>query len=116
MYKCNNCGAIFDEYATHREYHGEVDCSEYWSCCPICGDSDIDIYDDAETETEAEDTEKKPRRHMKFEDVCSMRQAIDKLLKEYGLEIRSMIVRGGGRFFGEIEIQEIKESTHEINN
>ena len=107
MYKCNNCGAIFEEYATHREYHGEVDASEYWSCCPICEDSDIDIYDDAETETA--ETDPMPRRHMKFEDVCIMRKDIDEILKKYGFQITSMTVSGGGRFHGEINICEIEE-------
>lgn len=44
MYKCNDCGNIFDEPATHEEYHSEVDASEYWDVCPYCGEDNFDEY------------------------------------------------------------------------
>ena len=42
-YKCDFCGheCWEDELGSKREYHSEVDCSEYLACCPECGSEDI---------------------------------------------------------------------------
>ena len=106
MYKCNSCGAVFDEFEIHREYHSEVDASEYWSCCPNCGDGDFEEEYDEETET-PEDGDTCQRRHMKFNEVCKIRKEVDEVLNKYGLEIQAMVIHGGCRYHGEIEIQEI---------
>jgi len=42
MYKCYCCKQEFDEPAVHTEYHGEVDYSEHWHCCPYCGEADFE--------------------------------------------------------------------------
>ena len=48
MFKCENCGEIFEECDTHYEYHpyGDGYASEEWSCCPYCRDTDIvEVYE-----------------------------------------------------------------------
>lgn len=35
MFRCEDCGAEFEEFAKSRESHGEV-----WNVCPMCGSSD----------------------------------------------------------------------------
>lgn len=53
MYKCNNCGAIFEYPKCESEYRGE-----YWGTpayedmyyCPECGDDDYDEYEEEENE------------------------------------------------------------------
>ena len=52
MYKCWDCGEVFDEPPTHEEYHPEVHASEYWWVCPHCGSEDIDEVDDDEEDYE----------------------------------------------------------------
>ena len=43
FFKCDRCGhkCWEDELGSKREYHSEVDCSEYLACCPECGSEDI---------------------------------------------------------------------------
>lgn len=36
MYICNNCGAVFDEFAVTTERMGEG--VESWAVCPYCGE------------------------------------------------------------------------------
>ena len=59
MYKCDNprCGAEFDEPATRKEYHNEIegDFYELFNCCPCCG---CDEFSEIEDEDEGiEDSE-----------------------------------------------------------
>ena len=47
MYKCNNCGEIFDEPHEYYETHGFKDgMYEHMSCCPYCGGD----YDEVDSE------------------------------------------------------------------
>lgn len=51
MYKCNDCGATFDEPKVVYERHG-LDCPPYerWDVCPRCGENSFDeIEEDEET-------------------------------------------------------------------
>lgn len=52
MYRCNYCKQEFDEPDTHREYHSEVDCSEYWECCPYCGEANFEEVNEEEEEND----------------------------------------------------------------
>ena len=63
LYKCNDCGHIFDEYEKieweQREYRGECwgqDSYEimHYEACPNCSSDDFDSYyeEDEETDTE----------------------------------------------------------------
>jgi hypothetical protein len=46
MMICNDCGAVFenDDIYTYEEHHpyGMGYATETWSCCPDCGESDIE--------------------------------------------------------------------------
>ena len=52
MWKCESCGAEFDEPVTRREDHGydtEIGHIPYWEyedLCPECGDDDIKEVDE----------------------------------------------------------------------
>lgn len=57
MYKCNDCGSIFDEpdseYIDLEEYYGVGSLfndhhHEYMSVCPCCGSNDYEYYDEEE--------------------------------------------------------------------
>ena len=52
MYKCDNCGEVFNEPHCYVETHGFTDgLVEHWSCCPHCGGS-YEVYceDDEEVD------------------------------------------------------------------
>lgn len=45
MYKCNDCGAMFDEPATYRECVGEfwgTPAFEEFGSCPVCESEDYE--------------------------------------------------------------------------
>lgn len=57
MYKCNNCGAVFDEpyekHTTYESYYGIADEFSYHTpltlyVCPCCSDDDYEEYDEYE--------------------------------------------------------------------
>ena len=43
MYKCNECGAVFDFLKVNKEVHNELEDGsfELFSCCPECGGDDV---------------------------------------------------------------------------
>lgn len=59
MFRCNECGAIFDKPKIVEEYRGECrgrDSYEQMAYCPECGDSDFEeYYEDDEEEEDLED-------------------------------------------------------------
>lgn len=61
MYKCDNprCGAEFEEPATRKEYHNEIegDFYELFPCCPCCGCEDYNEIEDEDEDEEIEDGE-----------------------------------------------------------
>lgn len=61
MYKCDNprCGAEFDEPATRKEYHNEIegDFYELFPCCPCCGCDEYSEIEDEDEDEEIEDDE-----------------------------------------------------------
>ena len=53
MYRCKDCGEIFDEPHEYVETHGFTDgLYERWSCCPYCGGSYSDYDEDEEVDGE----------------------------------------------------------------
>lgn len=49
MYRCNNCGTVFEETAITGEIIGEAwgrPIWENWACCPCCEDTDIEEVED----------------------------------------------------------------------
>ncbi len=49
MFECCDCGALFSEPATNREYMGEfwgVPAYEDFPCCPHCKSGEIEDYED----------------------------------------------------------------------
>lgn len=53
MYKCDNCGEVFDEPHEYVETHGFTDgLYERCSCCPYCGGSYSDYDEDEEVDEE----------------------------------------------------------------
>ncbi len=47
MYKCNECGAVFEEPRTVYDNHGlEGPPYEKWVSCPRCLESDIENMED----------------------------------------------------------------------
>lgn len=44
MFICNNCGEVFAECKTVKEYHpyGMGHATEEWAVCPHCEDTDFD--------------------------------------------------------------------------
>ena len=62
MYKCDNprCGAEFEEPATRKEYHTEIegDYYELFNCCPCCGCDEYSEIEDEDEDEEIEDDEK----------------------------------------------------------
>lgn len=59
MYRCNDCGAIFDDPQAVEEDRGEfweMPCTETMYYCPCCESEDFDVYDpdDDDIDEEAE--------------------------------------------------------------
>jgi DNA-directed RNA polymerase subunit RPC12/RpoP len=57
IYKCDDCGKLFDEPQLVHELMGECrgqPAYEDWSYCPYCGSTDFDEYDEDELEEEDE--------------------------------------------------------------
>lgn len=52
MYKCKNCGEVFDEPRVYKEYHGFDNLPEIWSCCPCCGGDYTEVEDDSDEEVD----------------------------------------------------------------
>ena len=55
MYKCDECGAVFDKPKYVKEYMGEFWGSpayETWAVCPNCKSDDIEEVDEEEEEEE----------------------------------------------------------------
>lgn len=53
MYKCKDCGRIFDEPKLIEDcvgYYGEAPYTEYWDGCPYCESADIAEYREDEDE------------------------------------------------------------------
>ena len=53
MFKCNECGAIFEETATWNESRGEfwgMPCSETMHGCPECFSTDYDEFEEGDDE------------------------------------------------------------------
>lgn len=61
MYKCDNpkCRAEFEEPATRKEYHNEIegDFYELFPCCPCCGCDEYSEIEDEDEDEEIEDDE-----------------------------------------------------------
>lgn len=61
MYKCDNpqCGAEFEEPATYKEYHNEIEGGFYelLPCCPQCRCEDYSVIEDENEDEEIEDSE-----------------------------------------------------------
>lgn len=57
MFKCNCCGALFDEPHRYesREYFWGMPCYEVFAECPECHEEDFDEYEDDEDEEEEEE-------------------------------------------------------------
>ena len=52
MYKCYDCGAVFSEPNTYREYMGEfwgTPAYDDFPCCPVCKSDEIEEVDDFES-------------------------------------------------------------------
>ena len=61
-YKCGNpnCGEIFEEVGTYKEYHNEIegDFYEELPCCPFCGCEDFEeVEEEPDEDEEIEDSE-----------------------------------------------------------
>lgn len=57
IYRCFDCGYVFDEPKTWQEYQGEchgVPAFETFSCCPCCGGDYEEYYADETYESEDE--------------------------------------------------------------
>lgn len=58
MFRCNNCGHIFNKPKSEKwatgEYHGHT-AYETWSVCPECRSEDYDEYEEEDEEEEDED-------------------------------------------------------------
>ena len=57
MYKCEECGNVFDEPKMVQECVGEfwgTPAYETWAVCPDCGSDEIEDYEDNEIDEEAE--------------------------------------------------------------
>lgn len=55
MYKCNDCGAIFDEPKEVQECMGEfwgAPAYDTFTYCPHCGSDDFEEYDEDEEDEE----------------------------------------------------------------
>lgn len=52
MFKCFDCGAVFDEPETYEEHHpyGMTYAVEKWAICPACRSANIDEYREEEDE------------------------------------------------------------------
>ena len=49
MYKCKQCGEVFDEPQVYYESHGFTDgLYETQSCCPCCGGDYHEVEDEEE--------------------------------------------------------------------
>lgn len=50
MYRCKDCGEIFDDPATQYEYHpyGMGYAHEEWAVCPCCRDTDFEEVEECE--------------------------------------------------------------------
>ena len=60
MFKCKDCGAIFEEPEEIRDYRGEFwgfPAYETVSCCPCCGGDDFKTYYEWEDEEEEDEEE-----------------------------------------------------------
>lgn len=56
MYKCNECGCVFEDPKVVVETHGfKFPPYEKFSVCPRCGDGDYDSYYGDEEEEDEED-------------------------------------------------------------
>ena len=60
MFRCYDCGELFDDPKYVDEYRGEywgTPAYERMAYCPCCGSEDFDEYDGNEEEEEEEDEE-----------------------------------------------------------
>lgn len=101
MYRCDNpkCRAEFEEPATYKEYHTEVDGNpfEMLPCCPMCGCEDY---------SEIGEAPEKRERYLSREDFQAMKKELDQIMNKYGFGIDYLSVKEWAKAHGEMKFSE----------